>query len=98
MSEVARYNEAVVAYEGLAGCADALLAVGCEGDVGCAGMAPVKGPFCFAVADDEDAGIGHICSVCLAGARCARKVFIYECSCSNGLNGSTCSYDVDAWS
>jgi hypothetical protein len=59
VGEIARYNQAVVAYEGFAGCADALLAVGCERDVGCTGMAPVKGPFCFAMADDEDARVGH---------------------------------------
>jgi hypothetical protein len=26
-------------------------------------MAPVKGPFCFAVADDEDARVGHVYGV-----------------------------------
>jgi hypothetical protein len=66
VGEVVRYNQAVVAYEGFAGCADALLAVGCERDVGCAGVTPVKRPFCFAVADDEDTRVGHVCGGYLA--------------------------------
>ena len=84
MGEVAGHDEAVVAYEGLAGCADALLAICCEGDVGCAGMASVKGPFCFAVADDEDTGVGHVCGVRLAGARCVNVegYLSIECRCS----------------
>jgi len=48
-------NEPVVADEGLAGGADALLAVGGEGDVGAARVLAAEGPLRLAVADDEDA-------------------------------------------
>jgi hypothetical protein len=81
VGEVARYNQAVVAYEGFAGCADALLAVGGERDIGCPGMAPVKGPFCFAVADDEDARIGHVYDVFFWGMEVTALCTVYSERC-----------------
>jgi len=57
--EVAGDDEAVGADEGFACGADARFAVGGEGDIGCSCVPAVEGPFGFAVADYEDAGIGH---------------------------------------
>ena len=59
MREVSGDDEAVGTHERLARGADAFLTVGCEGELGGAGVAAVEGPFCFAVADYEDAGVGH---------------------------------------
>jgi hypothetical protein len=59
MRKIARHDEAVGSYQGTPSCADSLLAGGCERDVGCAGVAAVEGPGCFAVADYEDAGSCH---------------------------------------
>lgn len=59
MREVARHNQPVVAHERFARSAHALLAVGGQRDVRRPCVAPVQGPFCFAVADDEDARVGH---------------------------------------
>lgn len=56
VGEVSGHDEAVVADEGVAGCADAFLAVRGEGDVRGAGVSAIERPFGFAVADDEDAG------------------------------------------
>lgn len=51
--QLVRDNEAIVANKSLAGCADSLLAIGSEGDVGTARVFAAEGPFCFAVADEE---------------------------------------------
>ena len=61
--EAGRDDQAVAADEGFACLADAALAVGREGDVGCAGVAAVERPFGFAVADYEDSGGRHCCGV-----------------------------------
>ena len=66
MGQVLGNDEAVGADEGFTGGADAFFAVGGERDVGCAGVAAVKGPFCFAVADDEDSGGCHALVVPMA--------------------------------
>jgi hypothetical protein len=58
--EIPRHNQSVGADERFAGRAHALFTVGCKRDVGGARVAAVKGPFCFAVADYEDAGGGHV--------------------------------------
>lgn len=52
-------NQSVIAYERLARCSYALLAIGCEWYVCSSCVAAVERPFCFAVADDEDARVGH---------------------------------------
>ena len=57
--KVARNDESVVADQGFASCTDALLTISSKWDVGCACVSAVEGPFCFAVADDEDSGVGH---------------------------------------
>lgn len=57
--QVAGHDEAVVADEGAACGADALLAVGGERDVGQAGVFAVERPGGFAVPDYEDAGGCH---------------------------------------
>jgi hypothetical protein len=57
--EVTRNNQAVCAHECFPRCAHALFAGGREGYVRGAGVAAVEGPFCFAVADYEDARGGH---------------------------------------
>lgn len=57
--QVAGHDEAVVADEGATCGADALFAVGCERDVGQAGVFAVERPGGFAVADYEDAGGCH---------------------------------------
>jgi hypothetical protein len=68
--QVSRYNKPVVTDEGFSCCADALFAVGGEGDVGGACVPPIEGPFCFAVADDEDAWVGHCeCEEDVMGAK-----------------------------
>lgn len=68
VGEVSGHDEAVVADEGVAGCADAFLAVRGEGDVRGAGVSAIERPFGFAVADDEDTGgdflVGHGCECC----------------------------------
>jgi hypothetical protein len=58
--EVLGDDQSIGADEGFAGRAHALFAVGCERNVRGAGVAAVEGPFCFAVADYEDAGGGHV--------------------------------------
>ena len=60
VDELLRHNEPVVADEGAARGADALLAVGGERDVAAAGVAAVEGPFRLAVADDEAAWGRHV--------------------------------------
>ncbi len=52
-------NQAIVSNEGFPGCADSLLAVGCEGELSGAGVAAVEGPFCLAMPDYEGAGGCH---------------------------------------
>jgi hypothetical protein len=59
VGEVLGDYEPVVADEGFACGADARFAVGGEGQLGGTGVAAVEGPFCFAVADYEDTGVGH---------------------------------------
>ena len=59
MSEFGGDDEAVVAYEGFSCCADTLFAVGCQGDVSCAGVSAIEGPFCFAVTNYEGSGGSH---------------------------------------
>ena len=59
MGEVPGDDQAVGADEGFACGADAGFAVGGEGELRGAGVAAGEGPFGFAVADEEDAGVGH---------------------------------------
>lgn len=59
VSEVTGHDEAVVADEGFACGFYALFAVGRQWDVAGACVAAVEGPFGFAVADYEDAWVGH---------------------------------------
>jgi hypothetical protein len=59
MREVSRHDQPVIAHERLARGAHALLAVRGQRDVRRPCVAPVQGPFCLAVADDEDARVGH---------------------------------------
>ena len=55
-----RDDETVVADEGVAGCSDSLLTVGCQGDVRGAGVAAVERPLRLAVADNEAARRRHL--------------------------------------
>jgi hypothetical protein len=57
--QVAGHDEAVVADECFSRGDDALLARQGQGDIGHARVSAIEGPFGFAVADDEDAGVGH---------------------------------------
>lgn len=59
MNQSPRHDQAIGPHERLAGRADPFLAVGGQGDVGCAGVFPGEGPFGFAVAEDEAAWCGH---------------------------------------
>lgn len=59
MYQLARDDEAIRANEGLACGADSLLAVGSEGNIGAARVLSAEGPFCFAVADEEQSRRGH---------------------------------------
>jgi len=70
-----RHNQSVRADERFAGCADSFLAVRGEGELGGAGVAAVKGPFRFAVADDEDAGGGHCGGVTRRGPQGEWEIF-----------------------
>ncbi len=73
MREVLGHDQPVWPDKGAAGGADAFFAVGGKGDVANASMAAVEGPFSFAVADDEDAGGGHVGGatlVCRCGIEC----------------------------
>lgn len=63
MSELLGDNEPIIAHHGLACGSDSLLAVLGEGDVGDTSVAAVEGPFCLAVADDEDTR-GRHCGKC----------------------------------
>lgn len=56
MRQVPRHDQSVAAYERLAGGLDPLLAVGCQRQIGDAGVAPVQRPFGLAVAGNEAAG------------------------------------------
>ena len=60
MCQVLWNDEAIGAYECLAGGADALLAVRCEWDVRDAGVTAIEGPFRLAMADDEDSWSCHL--------------------------------------
>lgn len=51
--QLVRDNETIMANKSLAGCADSLLTIGSEGNVGSARVLATEGPFCFAVADEE---------------------------------------------
>lgn len=63
VDEFVRVDEAIFADKGLSRCANSLLAIGSEGDVGSARVPAVEGPFCFAVADEEQSRRGHdVCS------------------------------------
>jgi hypothetical protein len=53
VNELLGHDQSIVANEGAAGGSNALLTVGCEGDVGGSCMASVERPFGLAVADDE---------------------------------------------
>ena len=53
-----RPNTPISPHHPLPRCADPALAIRREGQLCAAGMSPVEGPLCFAVADYEDAG-GH---------------------------------------
>jgi hypothetical protein len=59
VGQVAGHDEAVVADECFSRGDDALLACRGQGDIRHARVSAVEGPFGFAVADDEDAGVGH---------------------------------------
>ena len=68
VKQLAGDDQSVVADQGVAGSFDALLAVGREGQLCGAGVAPVKGPLRLAVADYEDAGRSHWGGLSKAGA------------------------------
>jgi hypothetical protein len=53
VNELLGHDQSIIANEGAAGGSNALLAIGCEGDVGGSCMASVERPFGLAVADDE---------------------------------------------
>ena len=75
MRQVPRYNQSIVANECFSRCADTLFAVRSEWDVSCSCVTAVEGPFCFAVADDEDAWVWHCFT--LSGSRsCCSAVFM----------------------
>ena len=57
--KLAGHNQAIRPDHGLARGQDALLAVGCERDVGAARMLAAQRPLGLAVADDEDFGRRH---------------------------------------
>ena len=59
MRDLARHDQPVVADQRFPGRAHSLFARGSQRDVGRAGVPPVEGPGCFAVADYEGAGGGH---------------------------------------
>jgi hypothetical protein len=59
VGEVSGHYEAIGTDEGAACCADAALTIGCERDVGYAGVTAIEGPFGLAMADDEDSGSCH---------------------------------------
>jgi hypothetical protein len=59
VGELAGNNEAIIADEGLTRRPDTLLSVGRQRNVSDTGMASIEGPFCLAMADDEDAGRCH---------------------------------------
>lgn len=66
VSEITRHNQPIVANECLARCAHALLAVGGKWDVRCACVAAIERPLRLAMADNEDARIGHFISLSLS--------------------------------
>lgn len=59
MGETGGVDEAAGTDEGAAGGEDLGFPVRCQWDFGGAGVAPVEGPFGFAVAGEEDAGGCH---------------------------------------
>lgn len=61
MSQLPRHNKPIISHQRLPCSEDAFLAVGGEKELGGAGVAAIEGPFCFAVADDEDSRGGHCC-------------------------------------
>lgn len=65
MYQLLRHNEAITANKGLACCADSFLAIGSKGDVGTARVFAAEGPFCFAVADEEQSRRCHGCCDCV---------------------------------
>lgn len=56
MNKIFRNDQSVIPHQRFARCDYAFLAVCCEREVCVAGVAAIKGPFCFAVADDEAPG------------------------------------------
>ena len=52
--QLLRNDQSVVAHKRVASGSDTLLTVGCERNIGRAGVTPVERPFRLAVADDEE--------------------------------------------
>jgi hypothetical protein len=54
VSKLLRDDQAIITNKGLAGSLDSLLTICSERNVRHAGVSPVEGPLCLAMADDKD--------------------------------------------
>lgn len=59
--QLLRNNQSIVADKRMASGSDTLLTVGCERNIGRAGVAPVERPFRLAMTDDEEPRGCHFC-------------------------------------
>jgi hypothetical protein len=59
VNKLLRDDESVITYEGFPRCHDTLLTDWSERQVCSSRMAPIDGPFCLAMADDEAARCRH---------------------------------------
>jgi hypothetical protein len=89
VSEVARHDESVAAYECFSCRADPALAGGRERDICRARVAAGEGPFGFAVADEEDAGGGHGGLITLEESREGGREFGWRLGGSWVVRGET---------
>jgi hypothetical protein len=87
--QVPGYDESVVADECVASGSYAFFAVGGKWDVSAACVTAVEGPFCFAVADYEDAWVGHCDGVVVPDAVLASRNREGNCNCAIVLRRKT---------
>jgi hypothetical protein len=68
MSKLLWYNQTIIPDESAAGGLDALLSVGCERDIGAAGVSAIQRPLCLTMTYEKDPGCCHDYqeSLCLA--------------------------------
>jgi len=59
VSKLLWYDQTIIPDESAAGSFDALLSVGCERDIGAAGMSAIQRPLCLTMTYEEDPGCCH---------------------------------------